>query len=218
MSTIAVISYDRFVHVSKTVNYDKYMTKGVVATLLTFSWILPITCTFFKYIGENELVYSGSIFAYSLIMAVIILVSYAKIVRVIKLKRRSFLKRSSSAINKQCQMRREERMLRAQERAAKAIRLIFLCFGLFIVPITAYHGISAITKSSDDAKPSAGMQKRRWLTLFYAVAMTISMANSAINPVIYYYRLPEFKSAAMRVLNTISLSSNHEEIVKGSHM
>ena len=215
MSTIALISYDRFVHLSKTVNYDKHMTRGKVATLITFSWLLPITCTFFKYIGDNEVAYSASIFAYSLIMAVIILVSYSKIMQIIDLKKRSLREPSSDAINKRAEVRREERMLKTQERAAKAIRLIFVCFALFIVPIAMYHGIAIVSKISGGSRTSSGAEKNSWMIIFYAVAMTISMANSAINPIIYYCRIPEFRDTVKKVLNSISVSYDRDEIVKG---
>ena len=216
MSTLAAISYDRFVHLSKTVNYEKHMTKTLMACLITLSWLLPFTSTFFKYIGEDELVYSASIFVYSLIMVSIILVSYAKIMKIIDSKRKSLSALASDTINRHAELRREQRLLRTQEKAAKAIRLIFLCFGLFIIPITAYHGIAIVSKmSAGRSQHSESAEKRRWMIIVYAVAMTISMGNSAINPVIYYFRIPEFKDTAKKVINTISVTSNREEMVNG---
>ena len=208
MSTIALISYDRFVHLSKTINYDKHMTKRKVATLIALSWLLPISCTFIKYAGDNEVAYSGSIFGYSLIMAVIILVSYSKIMKIINIKKRSLRNPSSDAINVRAEARREGRMLQTQERAAKAIRLIFVCFALFIVPISMYHGIAIVSKISGGTRSSSDAEKKRRMITFYAVAMTISMANSAINPIIYYCRIPEFRDTVRKVLNNFSVSSD----------
>ena len=211
MSTIAVISYDRFIHLSKTVDYKKHMKKTTMAILISLSWLLPFASTFFKYIGKDELVYSGSIFAYSLIMVIIIVVSYLKIIGILKSRKKSLENKSSDAVTRQQEKRRQERQLRMQEKAAKAIATIIVCFAIFIAPISVFHGLSAITKISNKVKSSADNEKNRWMIIFYAVAMTISKANSAINPFIYYYRIPEFKDTAKKVFNSISAAPNQDE-------
>lgn len=211
MSTIALISYDRYVHVSKTVNYNEHMKKATTGIFIFLSWFLPLACTFFKYIGKDELVYSGSIFVYSVIMVIIIVVSYLKIMRSIKLKRASLQCTSGDNLNKQQERRQGERMLRTHERAAKAIAIIIVCFAIFIAPISVFHGLSAFMKVSSNAVLS-----KKSTMIFYAIAMTISKANSAINPFIYYSKMPDFKDTARKVFNQLSVGSSNDIVLMRS--
>lgn len=202
MGTIALISYDRYIHLSKTVNYNEHMKKTKVAALITMSWLLPFVCTFFKDIGKNELVYSGSIVAYSSIAVAIIVVSYVKIMQIIKAKKRTLKSMKNDMSDRQQEQRQEVRRIRGEERAAKAIATIMACFAIFIAPIAVYHGLSAIAKIQ-----SMDVGDKSSLILFYAIAMTISKANSAVNPFIYYYRIPEFKETAKKVFESASIAS-----------
>lgn len=195
MGTIALISYDRFMHLSKTVNYSKYMTKLKVIILIALCWLLPLTNTFFKYIGKDEFVYSISIFIYATLMAVIIAVSYVKIMRIIKQKKRQLSKTRDKVTVKATHRSKEQRTLSTHERAAKAIAIIVAFFALSVAPISCYHGMSAIKKQ----KPSKNEVNNLYV-IFYSVAMTISMANSIINPFIYYYRVPGFSETAKKVV------------------
>ncbi len=49
--SIALISYDRYIHLSKTFKYPDYMTKKKVVLLIIFCWVLPAALPFLRFAG-----------------------------------------------------------------------------------------------------------------------------------------------------------------------
>eukprot|EP00112_Aurelia_sp_Birch-Aquarium-sp1_P011947 Seg2508.4 transcript_id=Seg2508.4/GoldUCD/mRNA.D3Y31 product="putative trace amine-associated receptor 3" protein_id=Seg2508.4/GoldUCD/D3Y31 len=52
IGSIAVVSYDRYMHLSKTLNYGLYMPKKKIACLLMMAWTVPLAIVFTRYISE----------------------------------------------------------------------------------------------------------------------------------------------------------------------
>ena len=52
IGAITVVSYDRYMHLSKTVNYIQFMSTRKVVTLLIISWLVPLVMSMFHFTKE----------------------------------------------------------------------------------------------------------------------------------------------------------------------
>ena len=181
VGSIALVSYDRWMHLTKTIRYKEFMSKKKVAILITTTWIIPSAIPLARL--TSEAVYSAIIiFCVCLIIALMTTCYFviAKIVRSSELNLQQAdeaIPPSSARVN--------------HVRVAKAIILVILCLLVTIMPISIFHGVTALNglspgliNISDDTKE-----------ICYAISMTIGLANSGINPVIYYFRMPEFRKS-----------------------
>ena len=179
IGSIAVISYDRYVHLSKTVNYRDHMTRLKVAILLSVSWLGPIIIPIIRF--TSEAVYKILVVLYLISIFVVMFTCYFFIIRIVK-NRRAFL---SSSTNMD---RKSASDIKAHIKAAKAIILIISFFVGTFAPLAVFHLATGF--SSLASYPISNNARE----VGYAVLMTIGMANSGINPLIYYLRIPEFRS------------------------
>ena len=187
IGSIAVVSYDRYMHLSKTVNYRQHMSKRKIAFLLILSWLVPLIVPGFRF--TSEAAYKIMIIIYIVSMLAIMITCYVVIIRIVK-KRENVLK-SANNFDKSKAME-----IKSHIRAAKAIALIIAIFLLSYAPLAFYHAITAISSFSSSSSIISASARETG----YAVLMTIGMANSAVNPVIYYLRIPEFKKSFKRYL------------------
>lgn len=95
-------------------------------------------------------------------------------------------------------------LLQREIRAAKSLSIIM---GLFAVCWLPVHIINTVTLFHPDLRPPGGL-------LFVAIIM--SHANSAVNPVIYAYRLQEFRDTFRKILERHFLC-RHQEIYYSSN-
>ena len=204
MGTIALISYDRFILLSKAVRYNLYIGNVKVAVLIALSWFLPFAITFCKYLDDEELVYCVVVFVYATIMVIITIISYYKIISTIRKKRKQICVHIAVGILQQPQIIDRRLNKNTNEKAIKMVSIVIACFLIFIAPISVFHGISASSKMLPNIEPASNMEvPNRQMILFYSVAMTVSMAGSIANPFVYYYRLPQFRKITKRKLNII---------------
>ena len=185
VGSIALVSYDRWTHLTKTIRYNDFMPKKKVVILLTIAWLIPFLAPMSRL--TSEAVYSAIIIAYILTVLALITTSYLVIVKLVRSREIAFRGRSDDTPS--------ATTTRSHIRVAKAIALVILCFLATILPISVYHGVTAVNafspgliKISDDTKE-----------ICYAVLMTMGLANSGINPVIYYFHIPEFRASMKRV-------------------
>ena len=181
VTSIALVSYDRWMHLTKTNRYNDFMPKKKVVILISSAWLIPAFIPMARL--ASEAVYSAMIIAYSLTVFALMLTCYVVIVKVVRSQGIAFRRRNE-----------ETNFTKAATnhiRAAKAIATVILCLLATLSPIFIYHGVTALSavspglvKISDDTKE-----------ICYAVLMTIGLANSGINPVIYYFRIPEFRAS-----------------------
>ena len=185
ISSIAVISYDRCKHLSKTVNYRKFMPKKKIALLLMLSWLAPLAVPFSKYI--NETVFRVIVIVYIFMVISIMITCYLFIYRIVK-DREDTLK---VTINCSISQARE---MKGHIKAAKAIVLVIAFILATFIPTAIYFTmdvISSLLKKSN-FMPAAAKE------ILYACCVTFAMANSAVNPIIYCLRIPEFKARFRR--------------------
>ena len=184
VGSIGLVSYDRWTHLTKTMRYKEFMPKKKVVILITVVWLI----SFFVPMARltNEAVYSAIIIVYGSAILALMTTCYFVIVKIVRSQGIAF------------RQRKEENAKTTANhiRVAKAIVIVILCLLVTIVPISVYFGVTALNsaapgliKISDDTKE-----------ICYAVLMTIGLANSGINPVIYCFRIPEFR-ASMKRLN-----------------
>jgi len=181
VGSIALISYDRWAHLSKTVRYNDFMSKKKVVVLIAIAWIIPILIPLVRL--TSEAVYSAIVIVYVCLLLALMMTCYLVITKIVRMREINFRQR-----------RETTKCLRATTkhiRVAKAVILVILCLLVTFMPICIYLGVTALNglspgmiNISDDTKENC-----------YAVLITIGLANSGINPVIYYFRMPEFRKS-----------------------
>ena len=181
VGSIALVSYDRWTHLAKTIRYKEFMPKKKVAVLITIAWIIPSAIPLARL--TSEAVYSAIIIIYVCVIFTLMTTCYlviAKKVRSSELNLRQARETSTPP-----------RTATHQIRVAKAVILVILCLLVTIMPVSIYHGVTALNGFSTGMITISDDTKE----ICYAVLMTIGLANSGINPIIYYFRIPEFRKS-----------------------
>ena len=191
ISSIAFISYDRYIHLSKTQNYNRNMTPRKIAMLLFIVWLVPIFMPFLRLMGKDERAYGSFVFFYVLSNFVIMLVCYICIIKLVREKEKNMNRHIELG---KC---REARGTSYHVQAARVVTIIILCFFIATTPISISMGMSGLQLIL--SKAITGFSGRNG-EIFYAFAMTSAMVNSAINPIIYYARNPGFKESLHELL------------------
>lgn len=181
VGSIAVVSYDRWTHLSKTIRYKEFMPKKKVIILLIIVWLIPITVPFVRF--TSEAVYSSIIIIYILFIVALMITCYLVIIDMVRSREKS--------LHKNIEIRSRAKETTNHIRAAKAIILVIVCLLATFLPISIYHGLTAVNSLSTGSIKISEDTKE----ICYAILMTIGLTNSGINPVIYYFRIPEFRSS-----------------------
>ena len=190
ISSIVLVSYDRYLRLSKTMNYKEHMTKKKIALLLTLCWLIPVMIPFVRYTSET--IYSAIILVYVTAVVTAMILCYYFIVRIIK-RRTDSLKEGGNVGKYQTQV------VKSHIKVSKAIAVIIICLLITFAPVSIFHGITAICALAS-RKATISTENRE---ICYAVLMTIGLANSAMNPAIYYLRIPEFRNTFKSVAGKI---------------
>ena len=183
LSAIVFISYDRYILLSKTNNYRKYMGNRKITIIIVVCWIIPALIPFSRKASNEERYYSTILVLLIIIYFIALTLCYVAIVKTVKSK--------LQALNNNIQAKRKEsRIARTHIRAAKVVALIILCFGIAVGPMAFYQAMNMVNAFLSNGIPGFKGETKE---VIFAIAMTIIMVNSVINPVIYYLRIPEFK-------------------------
>ena len=81
----------------------------------------------------------------------------------------------------------------------EVVTAIFVCFLITIIPTATYTGVVGINTFLPKGIP--GLTETS-IEIFYAIMVTLTMANSGINPLICYLRNPKFKESLPKYLKT----------------
>jgi len=181
VGSIALVSYDRWTHLAKTIRYEDFMPKKKVAILVMIAWIIPGAIPIARLTSET--VYSAIIIFYVSMIFAIMMTCYIVITKIVH----------SSELNLQ---QADEAIPPSGARVnhvsvAKAVILVILCLLVTIMPISIYHGVTALNGLFPGLINISDITKE----ICYAVLMTIGMTNSSINPVIYCFHMPEFRKS-----------------------
>lgn len=176
MLTLATMSVERCYAIVKPIKYKSVVTPRLIRPVLLGYWfslslIVPVLDAFL----EDKFIYICYILSGIVVMFAIIIVSYSVIF--ITVKRQSFpRKRELQDYQAACRER--------EKRLAKTIALVIGFFTIFWLPFGLFIAI----------KPKMNYGET------YIAAVTASFANSAINPIIYFYRNKGFRQALKRIL------------------
>lgn len=173
--TLAIISYDRYLHLVHLQNYR--MTKQKLHLLIGVSWLIPCLVPLLRFIGDGERVYSLTVSAFGVLVFLIIVISYANLLVALRRHRKH-------SDNKMYRSYMEN-----QHRAGRTVLIIITFYILMFLPTI----ISFILYATEECSVKVHAE-------FYIVGLFLSLANSAVNPIIYTYRMPELKKFKQQLL------------------
>ena len=182
--TIGGISYDRYLHMSKLMNYRDYMSKKKVTGIIFFCWLIPALIPVIRYVFKSEKAYFSAIVIGVALVLGTLLACYILIIASMRYRGRWI------HISRQF----EERQLRT----LRTVIIILTTFILMILPICLHHIVFI-------AFPTTDIHTKVKL---YMVGQTLAMLNSSANPVIYYFRNPEFRANLRKILH-LNFSQNN---------
>ena len=188
--SIVLISYDRYIHLSRTQNYDQYMNKRKVSASILVGWVVTATGPTLTQLGKDERFYSGILFVFVCVCFIIITSSYIAVLKIVR-------KKINDMAKSQSQNKEQRRRAKYDVQAAKAVVTLIICFAITIMPISVYHCTVAVKNFLRKGIPGFKETSRE---IWYAVGMALAMANSGINPLIYYLRNPKFKKSLIKVI------------------
>ena len=188
ISSIALISYDRYTHLSRPTTYSQQMQGKKVTALITTGWLIPALIPILMKLGKDEQIYSGIVFLYIFVYFTIMVACYFFIIKIVRRRDAGMAESHSHA---------QHHRIKNDLRAAKAVATIIICFAVAIIPISIYHCTVAINTFLPQGIPGFKETSRE---ISYTVGMTLAMANSGINPFIYYLRNPKFKEGLIKEL------------------
>lgn len=173
--TLATMSVDRCFVIVKPMKYKSIVTPASLKSILIFYWFLALVVPMLDAFVEDKLVYIYFILSGIIVMYFVVIISYSAIFITVQ-KQNSLRQRELQ----NCQAVNREK----DKRLAKTIALVIGFFTIFWAPF-GYH----IAKSPDK---NYGVS--------YIAPVTASFANSAINPIIYFYRNKCFRDALRKIL------------------
>ena len=201
-SLIALISYDRYIHLSKTQNYAQYMTRRKIGFFISLCWIVPALIPFTRIAAKDEVFNAVAVFAFILAILVTMLVSYLQVMKLLREKEKLMAQykqeyqmqarqlNAHQSEENQSQTESQLRMSKRRIQAANMVIIVIICYAVCFIPGALHMGLVAIDAFVPGGIPTfQGTVKEA----SYAVVMTLTMVNSGINPVIYSLKHPGFR-------------------------
>ena len=188
VNSIALISYDRYLHLTRTKDYGQLMNKRRVTVLISVGWAIPTAVLMINLPGKNNPIVVGIRFLCVSLTFVATVVFYTRIMKVVR-------KKEKEMADSQAQDQMQQPRMNNNIRAAKAIATIIVCFVVTIIPSATYFCVVTIRGFTSNGIP--GLNETS-IDVYYTVVKTLAMANSGINPLIYYLRHPKFKKSLVK--------------------
>lgn len=179
--TLGFISYDRSLHLRLLNNY-KLSRKKLYATLFV-CWLIPLLIPLLRKVDDSETAYSATIVTVAGIIFVGIISCYCLII---------------SALRQQHKL--TNITYRGERRAVQTVFMILTIFAITILPICIHHTLNVCK-----ALPKEKLAKS------YIIGMFLCIMNSAINPIIYYFRTPYLKMHVQRLMGIWNPGINASE-------
>lgn len=171
LSTVMLISFDRFCHVYFLENYNLTKTKMCIA--LFCCWIAPVVFIIIL-MSEVNIGMAGGVFAMVYFFACILAMIFAHIATVIVLKKH--------ASNSYYAMQQD--MIESQRKAVKTVLIIVVTFTAMNIPPILSSALSLMGVYSGK---------------LCAITFFVMLANSAVNPLIYCFRIPTMKEKVLEL-------------------
>lgn len=173
--TLATMSFDRCFVILKPMKYKQIVTPTRLKSILIFYWFLALNVPMLDAFVEDKLVYIYFILCGIIVMYSVVVICYSAIFITVQ-KQNSLRQRelqNHQAVNKE-----------KDKRLAKTIALVIGFFTVFWLPF-GYHIATSPQKNYG---------------VSYIAPVTASFTNSAINPIIYFYRNKCFRDALRTIL------------------
>ena len=174
--TLATMSLDRCCAILKPMTYKAIVTPTLLKSILIFCWFFSFIVPVLDAFVENKLVYIYYTLSWIVVLYTVVIISYSAIFMTVK---------NQNSLRQREVQHHQAANREKDKRLAKTIALVIGFFTIFWVPF-GYH----IAKNLNN---NYGVD--------YIACVTASFANSAINPIIYFYRNKGFREALKRILN-----------------
>lgn len=174
--TLATMSVDRCFVILKPMKYKQVVVPSLLKSMLIFYWFLAFIVPVLDAFVEDKHVYIYFILCGIIVLYSVVIICYTAIFIAVQ-KQNSLRQRelqNHQAVNKE-----------KDKRLAKTIALVIGFFTVFWMPF-GYHIATSAGKNYG---------------VSYIAPVTASFANSAINPLIYFYRNKCFRDALRGILS-----------------
>ena len=177
------ISIDRYLVFHLHMRYQAIVTNKKVVVIIALCWLFSTLCGYL-WTQNTQAYYLIGIATFAISFTVIVLMYY-KIYRVVR--------HHQAQIQSQAHVRIEETassQLQFARFTKSAINTFYVCFILFLCffPYACTAGVTQLT----------GLSRTKYIALQYTG--TITFMNSSLNPLVYFWRLPEIRNAIKRTL------------------
>ena len=199
--TLTLISYDRYLHLVKLQNYNLYMTKKKFLLMSAFCWIFPICLGFLLFSDVTLDAYYGILVLSANFNIIVIAVSYRQSYKFIKEKSKIFP--ATSVANKDS--REEARRMNHHWKLAKTFAMIIACYLICWTPMISFVVYLIIQRKANLSFGSFAP----YLHTFYYITLLMGYSNSSMNPVIYFWRNRELKSAMKQFVMMVILRRSY---------
>ena len=220
--TLGVVSYDRYILLTKLTNYNRYMTNRKIIILLTVAWVFPIVSPALRFLGKGPFLYCVILITSGpLVVLTFTYILIAKAIREndkkLKLKRKNTAEypesslsvdemrssesetQSSTMNNNNSSFRKSVSTRRIKSKhikLAKTVAVLIVCYAICLLPSSVWSICDLINESHHYAAT---------LTIqnMYILACFAAGINSCINPVIYIFKQPGFKKSLRKLFKKL---------------
>ena len=185
LTTMTAITVDRFLALHYHLQYPNLMTTSrAICTIITIRCI--ITLFSFSILWSPSIYYFLAAFC-NTICLLICLVCFIKIHRIVR-RHQLQIHVQQQAVDNLTDTNNNH--IRQSTRSAKSIFIYFLVMILCYTPLFFVHIISAINISNS--------------IILWTFPITAAFMNSSINPFLYYWRIPELRTAVFKTARLLS--------------
>ena len=198
INLLALISYDRYIHLSKLNNYNRYMTSKKVRNLVIICWVpgLLIGCLLFSH--TTIIIYSICVMSSGSVILLFICRCYYKSWKIFISQSRNIRDQSN---NENISKRRD---VNEHWKVVKSTALLIASLIIAWCPYTVFILIQEIFKHINYDIRSYKIT----YTLHHIVCM-IGFSNSSINPFLYYWKNKRLLKGMKRFVRTKVLRLNN---------
>lgn len=175
---LCFISVDRCLMVTRPHTFSRIMTKMRSRIMLFISWVLPVIYAVLRLTVSKRVTSLFTVVVMALCYMVIV-ISYTLIIIQIR-KQKKLMQSRKNAYSTSNNKRKGDKV---ERRVAITIGIVIIVFTISWLPIIVLR-----SRNADENSGTA-----------YNWARTLALCNSAMNPWIYCYRIPEFRAAYRRI-------------------
>ena len=224
LMTLGIVSYDRYILMTELGHYKDIMTRRKIIVLIVLAWVLPGVSPTLRFLGKGPFLYC--VIFITLGPLIILLLTYYKIVKCIQQSSARIRSHhivhpaSPGSIPKKKQQQKEpgpagphqqhdgaapgpggnlstKRSERRNIKLAKAVSLLILVYCMCLIPSSVWS-ICDIIQMSHPFTDTPVIQK------LYVFACTAGGTNSALNPLIYFFKQPDMRRGFKRLFSGLT--------------